>query len=200
MNQRKTILELYNNNVSWYESERGRALIEKKYLDYVLELVPTSGSVLDLGCGIGEPIAAYISSKGFSVTGVDGAENMIQRAKELKPTSEWIVADMRTLQLNTKFKALIAWDSFFHLTHDEQRKMFTLFSNHLDSMGILVFTSGPDFGEAYGDLNGHELYHSSLSSDEYHSLLKENGFKVLKHEVEDPACGGHTVWIACKSL
>ena len=43
------------------------------------------------------------------------------------PTQEWIVADMRKLALQRKFSGILAWDSFFHLCHDDQRNMFPVF-------------------------------------------------------------------------
>jgi hypothetical protein len=41
-----------------------------------------------------------------------------------------MVADMRTLALGQQFDALLAWDSFFHLTRDAQRAMFARFAAH----------------------------------------------------------------------
>jgi 2-polyprenyl-3-methyl-5-hydroxy-6-metoxy-1,4-benzoquinol methylase len=191
-----SILNLYNTHVDWYEKKRNTHLMEKKYLDHVISLISKNGSILDVGCGIGKPIALYFSSKGFAVTGVDGSENMIARASEINPNEKWLVSDMRTLNLNEKFDALIAWDSFFHLTQDEQREMFSIFKLHLKPGGVLLFTSGPSESIAIGEMNGHELFHSSLSSDEYLKLLSENKFTVIDHQVEDPECGRHTVWLA----
>jgi hypothetical protein len=62
--------------------------------------------------------------------------------------------------------------------------------------GLLLFTSGPSHGEAIGNLYGRPLYHASLDAEEYRSLLDANGFEVLRHTVEDPECGRHTVWLA----
>jgi 2-polyprenyl-3-methyl-5-hydroxy-6-metoxy-1,4-benzoquinol methylase len=42
---------------------------------------PTSGKILDLGCGSGV-FSFALASKGFDVTGIDGAENMIQICKK----------------------------------------------------------------------------------------------------------------------
>lgn len=199
MIKRVPILTVYNESVDWFETHRGQSLFEKKYLDLLIEQIPKGSAVLDLGCGFGKPIASYFIVNGFNVTGVDGSENMIARAQSLQPQSRWIVADMRTLNLNEKFSALIAWNSFFHLNHDEQRNMFEIFSNHLAPQGVLLFTSGPDFGVALGELNGFELYHASLSTAEYNKLLQHNGFTVLTHQIEDPQCGNHTVWLARKN-
>ena len=59
-----------------------------------------------------------------------------------------------------------------------------------------MFTSGPSEGEAIGALEGEPLYHASLDADEYRRLLEVQGFETVAHVVEDPTCGGHTVWLA----
>ena len=74
--------------------------------------------------------------------------------------------------------------------------LFAIFREHIAPRGVLLFTSGPDHGEAIGSLYGEPLYHASLAADEYRCLLGRNGFEVVQHVVEDPACGGHTVWLA----
>ena len=40
------------------------------------------------------------------------------------------------------------------------------------------------------------LYHGSLDEADYRLLLNQNGFDVVSHVVEDPTCGGHTIWLA----
>jgi hypothetical protein len=40
------------------------------------------------------------------------------------PDHEWIVADMRTLSLARRFDGILAWDSYFHLSYDDQKQMF----------------------------------------------------------------------------
>jgi cyclopropane fatty-acyl-phospholipid synthase-like methyltransferase len=121
---------------------------------------------------------------------------MIALAKGRSRHAEWIVADMRTLDLGRRFDAIVAWDSFFHLDADEQRAMFPVFEAHIAPDGLLLFTAGPDAGTAIGDFYGHELFHASLSPGEYRRLLEGAGFTVLRHEVQDPDCGFHTVWLA----
>jgi hypothetical protein len=58
-----------------------------------------------------------------------------------------------------------------------------------------MFTTGPSQGEAIGSYAGEPLYHASLDRAEYEDLLLANGFIVLSHLADDPACGGHTVWL-----
>ena len=68
------------------------------------------------------------------------------------------VGDMRSLALAQRYNAIIAWDSFFHLSHDDQRRMFPLFSAHAAPGAALMFTSGPEHGVAMGTLGGEPLY------------------------------------------
>ena len=103
---------------------------------------------------------------------------------------------MRKLALQRRFGGIIAWDSFFHLTHDDQRNMFPVFAAHAAPGAPLMFTSGPSHGEAIGELRGEALYHASLDPDEYRALLAANDFDVVDQKSSDPDCGGHTIWLA----
>jgi SAM-dependent methyltransferase len=191
------VVHIYEANAAAFDRDRGRQLMEAGYLDAILRrLPPGDRSVLDLGCGAGEPIARYLIDNDCRVTGVDAAPAMIDLCKARFPTMTWMAGDMRSLALGQRFGAVIAWDSFFHLTGDAQRAMFPIFREHVAPRGLLLFTSGPEHGEAIGELYGQPLYHGSLAADEYRCLLARNGFEVVQHTVEDPACGGHTVWLA----
>jgi predicted TPR repeat methyltransferase len=151
--------------------------------------------MLDLGCGSGFPIADFFLQNGIKVTGVDAAAAMIEAAAKQFPESRWEVADMRSLSLGRKFGAIIAWDSFFHLNFAEQEKMFPIFRAHLAHPGVLVFTSGPERGEAIGDMNGNPLFHASLAPQEYRRLLEKNGMEAVSFHPQDKDCGGHSVWL-----
>jgi hypothetical protein len=97
--------------------------------------------------------------------------------------------------LGKRFRGVIAWDSFFHLKHEDQRRMFPIFRDHSAPRAALLFTSGPSHGEVIGSYRGEPLYHASLAGAEYRSLLRSNGFAVVEHVMEDPDCGHHTVWL-----
>jgi hypothetical protein len=96
-------------------------------------------------------------------------------------------------------RGIIAWDSFFHLSQADQRRMFPIFKRYAAAGAALMFTSGPSAGEQMGTYQGEPLYHASLDSAEYRQLLGENGFDVVAHVVEDPACGLHTIWLAANT-
>jgi hypothetical protein len=107
------------------------------------------------------------------------------------PQQTWLAADMRHLSLSRCYAGLLAWDSFFHLCPDDQRRVFSIFGRHAGPGAALMFTSGPSEGVAIGSYRGEPLYHASLSEAEYRSLLHQHGFEVVAHVAEDPECGGH---------
>jgi hypothetical protein len=188
--------DLYERHARDFDRDRSRALHEKAWLDRFLMHVRSSGAVLDIGCGMAGPIARYILDAGFQVVGIDSSRSMIDMCKARFPAAEWIVADMRHLDLGRRFDAVLAWDSFFHLHMDDQRGMFSRFSAHAGPGAPLMFTSGPAHGEAIGAYCGEPLYHASLGPEEYEALLSLNDFTTLAYQPEDPDCGGHTVWLA----
>src|SRR3954467_11847349 len=124
------IIELYDRHARAWETQRGRELFERPWLDRFLALVPRGGAGLDLGCGWGEPIARTLIEAGFGVTGVDSSPAMIALCESRFPDARWLVADMRGLSLGQRFDGILAWDSFFHLRPGDQRAMFPVFRDH----------------------------------------------------------------------
>ncbi len=193
------IIQIYQKYGRDWTELRGDYLYEKAWLDRFLALLPSAdANVLDLGCGSGQPIAAYLIENGCQVTGGDRSEVMLEMARESFPEQTWINADMRHFRFDQQFDGILAWDSFFHLTPDDQREMFAQFSAHAKHGAALMFTSGPSHGEAIGEMFGEPLYHASLDAEEYRALLAQYGFDVVKMVAEDAECTGHTVWLAKK--
>jgi SAM-dependent methyltransferase len=191
------IIGLYQRYATEWDKLRGRrCLLEKRWLDRFVALLPQSASIVDIGCGTGDPIARYLIERGCDVTGIDSSPALIGMCKDRFPDQEWVVADMRGLSLDRRFDGILAWNSLFHLSPEDQRRMFPAFRSHARAKAALMFTSGPSHGEAIGTFKGEPLYHGSLDGAEYRSLLHENGFEVVSHVVEDPSCGHHTVWLA----
>lgn len=178
----------YDEIVDWYANNRCLDLtMEKYYLNFIPKDLPFQHKILDIGCGTGEPIAKYLIHEGYIVTGVDNSRNMIAICKKKFPKERWLVADMRTLDLNEKFHTVIAWHSLFHLSPNDQRRSLALLASYVENNGLFIFTSGSEEGECYSNNGGKNLYHASLSIDEYQQILREYNFKILEHKTNDPA-------------
>lgn len=194
--ERKNVYKVYDKIGSWFAENRAADLVEKAYLNDILEHLTAGAKVLDLGCGDGKPILEYFIKHGINVLGVDASTQMIELAKANFPTTGFLLKDMRELDLEEKFDAIIAWHSFFHLPAGDQPDMFAIFKRHLKPDGILLFTSGTERGEIWSMNGGENLFHASLATAEYQTLLLENEFKVLRHKINDPDCGCANVWMA----
>jgi hypothetical protein len=191
------IVGLYQRHAAaWDRLRSPGSLFEKPWLDRFLKLVPVGGAILDLGCGGGLPITDYLIRQGYRVTGVDSSAPLIDLCRSRFPNHEWMVADMRTLDLERRFDGILAWHSFFHLSPKDQQAMFPVFAMHAGPQAALMFTSGPQHGCVLGEFEGEPLYHGSLDAEEYRTALRESDFAVVEHVVEDPGCGDATIWLA----
>lgn len=176
---------VYENNAKIWDKHRPRKLTEKKWLDKFSRFLPADATVLDAGCGAGEPISRYLAEKGFRLTGVDQSPAMIDICTRRMPEQSWLVMDMCELSLDQRFDGIVAWDSFFHLNQDEQRSTLRLFAQHLRPAGALLLTVGHKAGEVLGKVHGEPVYHSSLSPEEYTQILNSEGFSNVELAIKD---------------
>lgn len=188
----------YEKHAAQFDIERHKVLVEQKWLDKFCSLCPDQAQLLDVGCGSAEPIAKYLIEKGYHLTGIDFSQAMIDICSKRFPEQNWFVMDMRELDLEKSYDGIISWHSFFHLTQEAQRKTLKIFARHLNDNGVLMLTVGPEAGEVVGHVCGDEVYHSSLSFEEYQQILNEEGITVVEFVREDPECDLCTILLAKK--
>lgn len=189
---------IYERQATEYDKRRSKALFEARWLARFTASLKPGDHVLDLGCGTGDPIARWFMAEGFDVTGVDFSAAMLKIAKERWPDGDWRMADMRDFELDQQFDGIIAWNSFFHLTADEQKGCITRMARHLHNGGMLMLTVGPRAGEVSGTVGSELVYHASLSPAGYATCLEENGLQLTGFLAEDPETQSHTVLMARK--
>src|SRR5689334_18608600 len=144
------VVDLYRRHAGAWAAARGAKLAERAWIERFAAMLGPGATVLDIGCGSGQPIAACLAGWGHRVVGVDSSPEMIALFRANLPGEAAEVADMRSLSLGSRFGGLIAWDSLFHLAPDGQRLMFPVFRDHALPGAPLLFTSGPAAGEAIG--------------------------------------------------
>lgn len=191
---------VYERQGARFDAERPKGLHERLWLDRFTARLPPGGHVLDLGCGAGDPIAGFLRESGFRVTGLDAATAMLEIARARDPSGDWRQGDMRALDLPERFDGILGWNSFFHLTPDDQRATLPLLARHLVPGGALMLTVGPRAGEVEGRVGGERVYHASLAPTEYEAILTRLGLRILVFTKEDPACDLQTVLLALAHL
>jgi len=192
----REIIGHYQKHAEAWDHDRQKIWNDKIWHERFAGLLAPGAKVLELGCGSGWPVARYLAGNGLTVTGLDSSPPMIALCRQRLPAQEWIIADMRQAALGRSFDAILAWDSFFHLDFDDQRRMFPIFAAHASPGALLMFNAGPKHGEAMGEYRGDPLFHASLAPTEYEDLLDRHGFRIVRHTANDPEAGGRTVWLA----
>jgi len=176
MNQNKSS---YNKIANQWAENRDVSALSKLVVDFASK-IKTNGTVLDIGCGSGFPITSFLSEKGFSVTGIEIAENMLQKAVERKiPNANLYLCDFFDFEPTEKYDGIIAFDSFFHFPADWQREIYSRVAQWINPGGYLLFTHGNKEGEKQGEMYGQSFYYSCLDTREVHELLNKNGFEVV---------------------
>jgi SAM-dependent methyltransferase len=145
------------------------------------ESLPGGGAVLDLGCGTGAQVAAWVE-RGLAVTGVDLSRAHVERARRRLPGARFLCTDMAALELPAGgFDAVTAFYSLIHLPRGEQPGLMRRVHGWLRPGGVFLGNlAARAFGALYEpDWLGAPMFWSSLGSRRAQQALKEAGFTLL---------------------
>lgn len=174
----------YNRICEQWHDFRRKTIINQCAADFIKYLKPNS-NILDIGCGTGYPIAAYLSEQGFKVTGIDISERMIEKAKELKLiNATFFIKDILEFETAEKYDGVIAFDSLWYISHDKQAEIYRIVSSLMNVGGYFLFTHGKNNGTIMGKMFGEEFCYSALDAEDVFKILAKNGFGVIS-AVED---------------
>ncbi|MGR1580435.1 class I SAM-dependent DNA methyltransferase [Thalassobius sp. S69A] len=197
---------VYDRQADAWDSQRGQrheelGLYERNWLQKWLASLPRPADLLDLGCGSGRPIAGFLLAQGHQLTGYDYSARMIRLAQSHFPTASWPtaawhVADMRDMSTDRHWDGILSWDGFFHLSPQEQRSALPRMAARLRPGGAMMLTVGWGEGAVTGTVNGETVYHGSLSTDEYVTILKQAGFSAVTVTLKDASVLGRCVLLA----
>ncbi len=184
----------YDLIASAYAEIRNSFATEQQYLDLLMNYLKPNSHILDIGCGSGFPIASYLLQHEFQITGIDGSKELLKIAKIKYPPMKTVCGDIRTLELNEKFDAVVEWWCLFHIPQQDHEKMILRFANWLKPNGILEFTTGDqEYEGKNSNMLNQELSFYSLDPKQYEKYLHNAGFKILLCESDQDQ---HLVWIA----
>jgi 2-polyprenyl-3-methyl-5-hydroxy-6-metoxy-1,4-benzoquinol methylase len=179
---------------------------EGRYAPWLADLrarVPPAGSVLDLGCGCGVPVARSLARAGFAVTGVDISDVQIDRARRLVPAASFVRADASTVEFAAgSFDAVVCLYALFHLPLAEQPGILRRIRTWLRPSGWLLFITGQEAWTGMADdwLGGQApMWWSHADAATYRSWLAEAGLEVTAQEFVPEDGGGHALFWARRS-
>ena len=105
---------------------------------------PYRPKVLEMGVGGGNSLSHLTDF--VDAVATDVSPSMLEISRQLNPSAEHVIGDMRTMRLDRMFDAVIVLDAIsYMLTLDDLRQTFATARAHLESGG--VFIAGPDWLE-----------------------------------------------------
>jgi len=145
--------------------------------------------VLDLGCGAGVPVAAWLVARGYEVTGIDLSARQLALAREQVPGATLIQADLAELRPGAlRADAIVALYSVFHVPRERHGSLYRVLASYLPAGGRLLVLGGAGELEGTGDFHGAPMTWSQHAPEANRALLEAAGFAIELDEI-DPADG-----------
>lgn len=145
--------------------------------------LPLHATVLDVGCGGGDPISKALMDEGLTVYGIDASPSMVQIFKQNFPDNAVACeAAEDSSFFNRQFDAIIAWGLMFLLPEETQEVVIQKMANALFRGGKLLFTA-PSRKLKWEDAIT-EIESISLGAERYKRLLAASGLSLIE-EFED---------------
>ncbi len=156
---------------------------ERHYLDVLVSGLPSESVVLDLGCGTGRPMAAYVISRGYRVIGIDQSENLLNRAKAAFPGEQWIHTSIEAYTFLHRYSSAVIWDSLFHIERECHEPILRRVVEGLPVGGRLMLTVGGSDHPSFTDfMFGHEFFYDSNAPEETERILTHLGCQIVLGE------------------
>lgn len=148
--------EYYNLNALRFSKETFSIDMEKLYLEF-LQYLPTTGNILDIGCGSGRD-ALFFHKKGYHVTAMDNSQELVQLARQ-NTHLDIQLASFYDLDKIESYDGIWACASLLHCERERLPEVLEKIIQALKENGIcyLSFKYGSedreDNGRSFTDLN-----------------------------------------------
>ena len=138
------------------------------------------GQILDVGCGTGIPVLAYLVSQGYSAVGIDISDTMLSEAKINVPDATIKKQNMLELDFTDGyFDGLICLHSIIHVPRDQHGSVLRSFNRVLNDEGCLLICTGSEPYEAVHPFLDTSLFFSYPSPQNSLKLVESSNFKIL---------------------
>lgn len=174
------------------------------WLEEIDRLLPDRGTVLDLGCGSGVPVARALAAAGHRVTGIDISEAQIRRARNQVPEAEFVRVDATAARFDdASFDAVVALYSLIHVPTAEQPPLLRSIARWLRPGGRLLATTGHSAWTGTEEDwlgSGAPMWWSHADAATYRAWITQAGLTVEREEFVPEGDGGHALFLARRPL
>ncbi|MBC9731551.1 bifunctional 2-polyprenyl-6-hydroxyphenol methylase/3-demethylubiquinol 3-O-methyltransferase UbiG [Streptomyces sp. TRM68367] len=176
---------------------------ETKYEPWLSDLrarIPAGGTVLDLGCGSGVPVARSLADAAYRVTGIDISAVQVRRARERVPEAEFIQVDATAASFDdAPFDAVVSLYALIHIPLSEQPPLLQRVAAWLRPGGWLVATTGHRAWTGVDENwlgGGAPMWLSHADAATNRAWMTQAGLTVEREEFVPEGDGGHALYWA----
>jgi cyclopropane fatty-acyl-phospholipid synthase-like methyltransferase len=165
-----------------------------RWLRKLLNRLEPGSSVLDLGCGSGEPADVEIS-KEHQVTGVDISRTQINLARQNVPTGHFLHGDAGLAEFPpSSFDAVVSFYTLEHIPREEHRAVLRRINNWLRVGGLLLISiEAGDYDDVVDVWLGVPMFISCYDPETMKQMVTEAGFELLETAIEIQLEGGKDI-------
>lgn len=203
MNQRSEIVKQGYAVIAetYHQGRLEREQVNVEWLDGMRDNFPSSGNIVDLGCGTGVPLTRYFANRGYQVTGYDISEQMLEIARREVPQAQFFQAAMEELELEPgSLDMVVSFFAVIHLDRDLHLALFEKIARWLRPGGVVLMSLGaednPD--DRQESWHGAPMVWSHFGAERNLELLRAAGLEPVWHEIEDFGFEKHLFVLAKK--
>jgi cyclopropane fatty-acyl-phospholipid synthase-like methyltransferase len=165
-----------------------------RWLGKLLDRLEPGSSVLDLGCGSGDPADVEVARQ-HQITGVDISQTQIDLARQNVPAGYFLHGDAASVQFPVaSFDAVISFYTLEHIPRQEHETLLRRIHDWLRPGGFfLLSTEAGDVEQLVSEWLGVPMFMSSLDPDTLKRLVVSAGFDLLETATESQVEQGHDV-------
>ncbi len=198
MIQSEIVARAYDAMHIAYQLHRN-TLRTNKFVAKLLKRLPAQSSVLDLGCGSGDPVAGQLIAGGHLVTGIDLSPKQIVLARKSYPTGNFFVKDMMSLKPQEfKVDAVVSFYALFHIPRANHQAMLHLWSTFLPKNGWLLLSMGDCDFEGFHTLCNERVWSSHFGPETNRQMVTDAGFVIDFEEMDTSGNERHQIVLAHK--
>jgi len=195
--------EVYNQTMKTYKNLGDKYLLNianlvpSQLFDF-MDMLPSGGAVLDVGCAGGRDAREFVQ-EGFGVVGIDLVDDFLNKAEKDVPRAKFLKMDLLNLQFpKNTFDGIWASAVLVHIDKTDIQKALTEFNKVLKQDGKLFIAVKMGDGSSFSSdkLSKEKRFFVYFSREEIEEMLRLAGFQIKNtFIVEDDAKRKDLNWI-----